>query len=206
MYLLIYKIDGFIEEKGVNKYLNIAFRDNNDKILKKYREVLSGINSCIEKINNSKSGEYEKDYMKIKFNSDNKLPLNKQLRFHSVTVVIRSVFKEDGKYYQQAFLDDCLYESQGIDLNKRSASKECDICHYWYFLDENFNYEPYLCNGCPDLMQKAMSFNDVANVSIKGNNYRIHFWYMSKNDAINLMNNSSLNEKNWTIINFFHYI
>ena len=44
-------------------------------------------------------------------------------------------------------------------------------------------------------MQKAMNFNDVAVVSIKGNNYRIHFWYMSKNDAINLMNNSSLNEK-----------
>ena len=44
-------------------------------------------------------------------------------------------------------------------------------------------------------MQKATSFDDVAIISIKGNNYRIHFWYMSKNDAINLMNNSSLNEK-----------
>ena len=44
-------------------------------------------------------------------------------------------------------------------------------------------------------MQKAMNFNDVAIVSIKGNDYRIHFWYVSKNDAINLMNNSCLNEK-----------
>ena len=110
MYLLIYKINGFIEEKRGNEYLNIAFTDNNDEVLKKYKEVLSGIKSCIEKINNNKSGEYEKDYMKIKFNSDDKLPLNKQLKFLSVTIVIRSVFEEDGKYYPQAFLDGCLYE------------------------------------------------------------------------------------------------
>ena len=84
---------------------------------------------------------------------------------------------------------------EGIDINKTNGSKECDICHYWYFLNKNFNYEPYLCNGSNDLMQKAMNFNDVAIVSIKGNNYRIHFWYMNKIDAISIMNNSSLNEK-----------
>ena len=110
LYLLIYRIDGFIEEKVGNKYLNIAFTDNNAEILKKYNEVLSGIKSCIEKINNNRSGEYEKDCMKIKFNSDDKLPLNKQLKFLSVTIVIRSVFVDNGKYYPQAFLDDCLYE------------------------------------------------------------------------------------------------
>ena len=63
------------------------------------------------------------------------------------------------------------------------------------FLDKKFNYEPYLCNGCHDLMQKAMSFNDVAIVSVKVNDYRIHFWYMSKDEAISIMHNSSLNEK-----------
>ena len=46
--------------------------------------------------------------------------------------------------------------SEGIDTNKTSASKECNICHYWYFLDKN--YDPHLCNGCHDLMQKAISF------------------------------------------------
>ena len=85
--------------------------------------------------------------------------------------------------------------SEGIGIKKTSASKEGDISHYWYFLNKNFSYEPYLCNGCHDLMQKAFNFNDVAISSIKGNDYRIHIWYMSKNDAINLMNNSSLNEK-----------
>ena len=85
--------------------------------------------------------------------------------------------------------------SEGIDINKTSASKESDICRYWYFINKSFSYEPYLCNGCHDLMQKAINFNDVAILSIKGNDYRIHFRCMSKNDAINLMNNSSLNEK-----------
>ena len=63
------------------------------------------------------------------------------------------------------------------------------------FLDKSFSYEPYLCNGCHDLMQKAMSFNDVVIVSIKGNDYRIHFRYMSKDDAISIMHNSNLIDK-----------
>ena len=50
------------------------------------------------------------------------------------------------------------------DINKTNASKEGDVCHYWYFLNKNFKYEPYLCNGCHDSMQKAMNFNDVAIV------------------------------------------
>ena len=86
--------------------------------------------------------------------------------------------------------------SEGIDIYKTNKSKECNICRYWYFLDKNFSYEPYLCNGCRDLMQKAMSFKNVAIVSIKGNDYRIHFWYISKNGAITLMTNSNLNDKN----------
>ena len=58
-----------------------------------------------------------------------------------------------------------------------------------------FKYEPYLSNGCHDLMQKAMSFNDVAVVYVKVNAYRIHFWYMSKDDAISTMNNFNLIDK-----------
>ena len=86
--------------------------------------------------------------------------------------------------------------SEGTDTYETSASKECNICHYWYLLDKNFDYDPYLCNECHDLMQKAMSFKNVAIISNKGNDYRIHFWYMSKNDAIALMTNSNLNDKN----------
>ena len=85
--------------------------------------------------------------------------------------------------------------SEGIDVNKTSASKECHICHYWYFKDIDFKYEPYLCNGCPDLTQKAMSFNDIAAIYVNRSAYRIHFWYMSKDDAISIMNNSNLIDK-----------
>ena len=139
--------------------------------------------------------------MKIKFSSDDNLPLNKTLKLYKLTVIVRSVFQGNGKYYLQVSLDECLYElqmleydridiSEGIDINKTNASKECDICHYWYFLDEGFKYEPNLCNGCHDLMQKAMNFNVVHIVSVKRSDYRIHFWYTSKDDAISIMKNS----------------
>ena len=82
--------------------------------------------------------------------------------------------------------------SEGIDVNKRNLSKECDICHYCSFKNIFFKCEPSLCNGCHDLMQKAISFNNIAIVYIKGNAYRIHFWYMSKDDTINIMNGSNL--------------
>ena len=65
--------------------------------------------------------------------------------------------------------------SKGIDISKTKVSKECDICHYWYFLNRNFNFEPHLCNGYHDLIQKAMDFNDAAIVSIKKNDYKIKF-------------------------------
>ena len=85
--------------------------------------------------------------------------------------------------------------SEGIDIKKTNASKECKICHYWYFKDIGFKYEPYLWNGCHDLMQEAMSSNDAAIVYVKRNAYRIHFWYMSKDDVINIMNNYNLIDK-----------
>ena len=85
--------------------------------------------------------------------------------------------------------------SEGLDIKKTNASKECDICHYWHFLSKNVNYGSYLCNGCHDLMQKAMNFIDMAIVFVKGSDYRIHYWYMGKDDTIRIMNNSNLNVK-----------
>ena len=84
---------------------------------------------------------------------------------------------------------------EGINVGQARLSKECDICHYWYFKDIGFKCEQYLCNGCHDLMQKAVGFNNVVIVYIKGSAYQIHFWYMSKDDAINIMNGSDLVDK-----------
>ena len=74
LHLLVHRIDGFVEEKEGDKYFNITSTDRNSQVLKKYSEVWNGIKDCIEKINDSKSGEYDKDYMKIKFNSDDDFP------------------------------------------------------------------------------------------------------------------------------------
>ena len=102
MYLTITHASGYIEEKGVNKYLVFDSIDENKELLKRYNDVFNGING--------NECDYEKDYMKIKFNSDDDLPLNKQLKFHNMIITIRSVFEEDGKLYPQVFLDDTLYE------------------------------------------------------------------------------------------------
>ena len=85
--------------------------------------------------------------------------------------------------------------SERIDVNKTSAWKECDICHYWYFKDIGFKYEAYYCNGCHDLTQKTMSFSDVVIIYVKGSSYRFHFWYISKDDLISIMSNFNLIDK-----------
>ena len=68
-----------------------------------------------------------------------------------------------------------ISDSERIDVNKINASKEFDICHYRYFKDIGFKYEPYLSNDYHGLMQKATHFNDAAIVSVKGSDYRIYF-------------------------------
>ena len=110
LYLLVHEIDGFIEEKEGSKYLNITLTYSNGKALKKYAEICSGIKGQIKKINGNKLGEYGKDYKKIKFNSDDDLSLNKQLKVMSLTIIVKTAFEEDGKYYPQTFLDECLYK------------------------------------------------------------------------------------------------
>ena len=81
-----------------------------NKYWKKYKELWYGIKNEIETINSGKAGGYEKDFMKIKFDANDNFPINKQLKFPTMTIVVRSVFEENGKYYPQVYLDECLYE------------------------------------------------------------------------------------------------
>ena len=106
--LRIFHATGDIEEKDANKYLIFESTDENKELLKKYNDVFDGSRKKIKEICSDKC-DYQKDYMKIKFNSDDNLPLNKPLKFHLMTITIRSVFKEEGKLYPQVFLDDTLY-------------------------------------------------------------------------------------------------
>ena len=207
--MLVNHANGYIEEKNGNKYLIFDYSvDKNKEVFKKYNEVWDSIKNKIKAINDNGENDYGKDCMKTKFNSDDELPLNKPIKFHAITITIRPVFEEDGKFYPQICLDDALYEVQmleydtclkdttckwlriditeGIDVNKTSASKECDICNSYH-----------------DLMQKVISFDDVAIVYVKGSAYKIHFWYMSKDYAISKMSNSNLVDKKVFFIFYF---
>ena len=111
LYLLVNHASRYIEEKNGNKYL--IFNDSvneNKELLKTHTDRWDGIKNEIKTINGGKENNYVKDYMKIKSNSDDDLPLNKPLKFHAMTIIIRSVFEEGGKLYPQVFLDDTLYE------------------------------------------------------------------------------------------------
>ena len=110
LYLIIGKVNEYIEKSNENKYLFFTSTDGNKEVLVKFTKLWDEIKYLIETINEGKKGEYEKDFMKIKFNSDDNLPLNKMLKLHMLTVIVRSVFEGDGKYYPQVFLNDCLYE------------------------------------------------------------------------------------------------
>ena len=88
---------------------------------------------------------------------------------------------------------------EGIDVNKTNKSKECMLCHYWYFLDKNFTYGPYFCDGCYNIMQKSIDFKNIAVARVKKSAYRIYFLDMSKHKAKKLMNNTNLVDKEGTL-------
>ena len=102
LYLIIDKVGGRIERKNGNKYLTLVSTDKNKELLTKYTDLWDKVKNLIkcnsiEKINSDKAGEYEKDFMKFKFNSDDNLHLNKILKLHDMKIVIRSVFQKDDK-------------------------------------------------------------------------------------------------------------
>ena len=98
MYIIIDKVDGYTEESNGNKYLIFASTDKNKKVLIKCTEIFYEIKYLIKTINGGKPSEYAKDFIKIKFNSDDNFPLNKVLKLHNLTIVVRCVFQEDSKY------------------------------------------------------------------------------------------------------------
>ena len=110
LHLIIGKVNGHIEENNGNKYLVFDSTDENKEVLKKYTELWYVIKSEIETINGGKKGKYGKDFMKMELNTDNNLPLNKPLKLHMLTIIVRCIFEEDGAFYPQLYLDDCLYE------------------------------------------------------------------------------------------------
>ena len=88
--------------------------------------------------------------------------------------------------------------SEGIDVNKTSTLKECNICHYCCFLSFSFKFQSNVCNRCHDLLMMSMNLSDIAILNIKGSNYHCIISLISKNEAINLKN-ADLTEKSRTL-------
>ena len=107
MYLIINKVDEYIEEKNRSKYLVFDSTDENKEVLKKYTELWDRIKNEAETIIGGKEGKYGKDFMKIKFDTDDDITLNKHLKLHLLTVIVRSL---NSKFYPQVYLGMCLYE------------------------------------------------------------------------------------------------
>ena len=90
--------------------------------------------------------------------------------------------------------------SEDIDTNESIlTSKKCYLCGYWYFINKNFNYQKYMCNGCHDMSMKAISMHNLCIGYNNGNAYRINFAFMSKNDALNLIKNAVIIYKKGTL-------
>ena len=113
LYLIFNKVNGYFEEINGNKYLTLVPTNESKEKIKKYEELWSKIRDLIRSITKN-SDDYDEKYMKIKFNSDDELPLNKTIEIPTMTIVVRAVFHENNKYYPQVFLDECLYKLQII--------------------------------------------------------------------------------------------
>ena len=90
--------------------------------------------------------------------------------------------------------------SEGIDIKKcKETSREFSLCKFYYFLYKNFNYGPYLCNGCYDMSLKAISMKNLAIINHNGNHYHVNFAFISKTDASNLIKNATVIDKKRTL-------
>ena len=146
--------------------------------------------------------------------------MEETLTFHNPIILIKSaVNKNENNYHYDIFLEKNSYEdksskvfsnerlyiinayfsridiSEGIDVNKASKSKDCDICHYLYFLDKGFKFQP---NDCHDFSLMSMNLSYIAILNTKGSDYRCTISGISKKEGINLMQNTDLTRKSRT--------
>ena len=85
--------------------------------------------------------------------------------------------------------------SEGTDTNKTSASKKCMLCHCWYFKDVGFKFEPHVCNKCHDVLMTCFELKSIAILKVKGVDFRCILWGISRDEVVNRLNNSVLEDK-----------
>ena len=137
LFLIFRNVNGYFEEINKSKYLSLVPTNESKWIIKIYGELWNKIRKLI-RLKTKTSDDYDKKYMKISFNSDDKLPLNKTIETPTIIIVLRAIFLANNKYYPQVFLEECLYKlktlyydridvSEGTSINKTSASEEFNI-------------------------------------------------------------------------------
>ena len=103
------KLNGYFEEINKSKYLKLVPTNESKEKIKKYEELCIKIRDLIRSMT-KKSEHYDGKYMKIKFNRDDELPLNKTIEIPSMITVVRAACYQNNKYYLQVFLNECLYK------------------------------------------------------------------------------------------------
>ena len=93
----------------------------------------------------------------------------------------------------------CDRIDEGIDVNKTSESKECDVCHYWYFLDKWFKFQPDVCNGCHDVLMISMNLSDIVFLNVFDVDYRCIISGIRRSEAVSLLQNIDSSEKSGTL-------
>ena len=109
MYLIFRNVNGYFEEINKSKYLTLVPTNESKEKIKKYKKLWSKIRDWIRSITKN-SDDFNEKYIKIKFNSDDELSLNKAIKIPSITIVVSTGFHENDKYYPQVFIDEYLYK------------------------------------------------------------------------------------------------
>ena len=199
-YLVIDDIKGYFNiDDDAGSILNLILTDDQKN---KYHQVWKEI---FKKVNDG-NGELIL-HEKIRL-IDSNFPIEKIFKIHSITIVIKSLIEKDNKFYLELALNRCLFEpyeiklnkmleydkiniSEGIDINKcEETSRECSLCKFYYFLDKNLKYGPYLCDSCYDMFMKTVITQNLTIINHNGNYYRVIFAFISKKDAYNLIKNA----------------
>ena len=109
LYLIFNKVNGYFEKINRNKYLTQVSTNESKEKIKRYEELWSKPRDLIRSITKN-SDYYNEKYMKIKFSSDEKLPLNKMIEIPTMAIVVRAIFYDNNTFFPQVFLDECLYK------------------------------------------------------------------------------------------------
>ena len=157
------------------------------------------------------SDDYNGKYMKIKFNSDSKLPLNKMIEVPSMIIDVRAVFHGNNKYYPEVLLDECLYKLsikqkryivveltillKKLILIKQVHQKSVIFITAGIFETKLFKFQQYVCNKCHDLLIILMNLSDITVLNIKASDYCCIVSGISKTETVKLLKNIDITEK-----------